>query len=199
MGRLLNELLVLARADAGHEQLTRERLYLDELVNDVLGAMAPLAEARQVRLAGEVAGPLLVEGDQTRLTQLIVNLVENAIKYTAAGGQVSVTVERQASRAVIRVADTGIGIPAEHLPHVFERFYRVDTSRSRSEGGEGLGLAICWWVAQAHGGSIQVHSTPGKGSTFTVFLPASLQESQQARRPNAPPRPALSEQTAAAR
>ncbi|MGH2365053.1 MAG: sensor histidine kinase [Chloroflexota bacterium] len=173
MGHLLSELLVLARADAGHEQLTRELLALHELVSDVAGAMLPLAESRQVGLEVAAADPLFVQGDQTRLTQLVVNLVDNALKYTAPGGRVQVCVKRQGGWAVAQIADTGVGIAPEHLPHLFERFYRVDRSRSRQDGGEGLGLAISLWIAQAHGGTIQVQSTLHQGSTFTVTLPAS--------------------------
>jgi len=197
MGRLLNQLLTLARADAGHEQLTMERLALDELVKDVVGAMAPLADSRQVRLESRVAGPITVDGDQTRLTQLLVNLLDNALKYTPAGGLVTVAVERQGPAALISIRDTGIGIPPEHLPHVFERFYRADASRSRTEGGEGLGLAIGLWIAQAHGGAITVDSTTGQGSTFIVTIPAHGQRATDAVKP--PSRtaagPRLAEQT----
>jgi signal transduction histidine kinase len=104
------------------------------------------------------------------LTQLALNVVENAIKYSP-GGRVEVGLSRAGGSARLVVSDTGIGIPAEHLPHLFERFYRVDKARSRAEGGSGLGLAICAWIAGAHGGAIQVESVPGGGSVFTVLLP----------------------------
>ena len=112
-----------------------------------------------------------VWGDQTRLTQLVINLIDNALRYTPSGGKATVSVARVAASATLRVEDTGVGIDGEHLPHVFERFYRADPSRARGEGGAGLGLAISRWIAQAHGGDIAVESSLGQGSAFTVHLP----------------------------
>jgi len=105
--------------------------------------------------------------------QLLINLVDNAIRYTAPGGRVTVGWTLNHGRVTLRVQDTGIGIAAEHIPHLFDRFYRVNPARERSKGGVGLGLAICRWIAEAHGGSIRIDSAPGKGSTFTVSLPVS--------------------------
>jgi signal transduction histidine kinase len=126
-----------------------------------------------VRLAEHAA----VDADQTRLTQLLVNLVDNALKYTPAGGSVMVVVDRVDGDAILQVADTGVGIAASHLPRIFERFYRVDASRARSmastDGGAGLGLAICRWIVEAHGGTIEVESKVGKGTTFNVRLPTT--------------------------
>ncbi len=174
MARLLDDLLALARADAGQERFELEPLALQDLRDDVLAAMAPLAQARGVALqrgADEPLEPISVEGDQTRLTQLLVNLIDNGLRHTPAGGAVTVSVRRDDGRAVLKVADTGVGIPPEHLPRIFERFYRVDAARSRADGGAGLGLAICQWIARAHGGEITVESWPGRGTTFTVCLP----------------------------
>jgi heavy metal sensor kinase len=172
LNQLLSDLLTLARADAGQETLAREPLALDALADDVVAAMTPLAQTRGVRLerSGDRA-TVRVLGDQTRLTQLLVNLIDNGLKYTPAGGTVTVAVGREGGQAVVRVVDTGVGIAAEHLPHLFERFYRVDKARSRAEGGAGLGLSICQWIARAHGGEITVASQPGQGTTFTVQLP----------------------------
>ncbi|MHB8618944.1 MAG: sensor histidine kinase [Chloroflexota bacterium] len=171
MEHLLSELLVLARADAGHEQITREPLHLADLLDDVISTMLPLACSRGVSLrAGDVAA-VTAEGDQTRLTQLLVNLIDNGLKYTSAGGSVTVSIGREGDWAAIRVADTGVGIAPEHLPRLFERFYRADKARSRAEGGDGLGLAISQWIAQAHGGRISVESEPRQGSIFTLRLP----------------------------
>ena len=174
MARLLGELLTLARADDGQEVLVREPVALADLVGDTLAALAPLAEERGVALATGALAPCTVLGDQTRLAQLLINLVENALKYTPAGGRVTVSLARSGDAATIAVADTGIGIPPEHLPRLFERFYRVDGARSREEGGTGLGLAIAAWIARAHGGGIAVTSTVGEGSTFSVCLPLFL-------------------------
>lgn len=104
------------------------------------------------------------------MTQLLANLVDNAIKYTPEG-EVVVSLERRGRQALLQVQDTGVGIPAEHLAHIFERFYRVDKARSRAEGGFGLGLAICDWIVRAHNGKIEVESAVGRGTTFKVWLP----------------------------
>jgi len=117
-----------------------------------------------------------VHGDPVWLTQLLFNLLDNALRHTPGGGKIALTLESapagEPDGAIIRINDTGEGIAPEHLPHLFERFYRTDAGRARSTGGAGLGLAICDWVAQAHGGSISVASTLGAGTTFTVWLPA---------------------------
>ncbi len=184
MRRLLSDLLTLARADAGQEALPREPLALDLLADDVVATMSPLARSRGVRLergSGE-SGPIMVAADQTRLTELAVNLVDNALKYTPAGGSVTVSASGERDQAILRVTDTGIGIAAEHLPHLFERFYRIDKARARDEGGSGLGLALCDWIARAHGGSIAVTSQPSEGTTLTVRLPLLPQRPPKRRR-----------------
>jgi heavy metal sensor kinase len=168
---LVRELLTLARVDAGQELLALESVSLDELADGVVETLAPLAEQRGVALSSETDEQVDIVGDQTRLTQLFVNLVDNALKYTPAGGEVTLSIRRDGASALIEVRDTGRGIPERDVPHVFERFYRVDSGRARSEGGTGLGLAICEWIARAHGGEITVLSAEGKGSTFTVRLP----------------------------
>jgi heavy metal sensor kinase len=177
MGQLLGELLTLARADAGQQLVARERLDLGELVHAVVSTMQPLAAQRGVELTEVDGDSVVVDGDQTRLSQLLLNLVDNGLRYTPAGGAVRVEVARDGALAVVRVADTGVGIGSEHLPHVFERFYRADPSRARADGGAGLGLAICRWIAEAHGGRITVESQPGRGSTFTVTLPLAAPQS----------------------
>jgi heavy metal sensor kinase len=173
MSRLLNDLLLLARADAGREPLTLEPLALNDIVPDIVAGMLPLAEARGVQLNCLGKQSITVEADQTKLTQLVVNLMDNALKFTPAGGSISVVLRRRDPWAEIEVSDTGMGIPAQHRAHVFERFYRVDEARSRAEGGTGLGLTICRWIAKAHGGDISIESREGEGSKFTVRLPAS--------------------------
>lgn len=170
MGRLVADLLVLARADAG-QPVAHQRVALDSLLLDVYRQTRTLA--LDVRLAIGELEQVEVEGDADRLKQLLLNLVDNAVRATPAGGTVTLEVARQGQAAVLRVRDTGVGIPAEHLPRIFERFYRVDLPRSRATGGTGLGLAICRWIAEAHGGRISVESREGQGSTFTVLLPAA--------------------------
>jgi len=173
MADLVDSLLTLARADEGRFDLYREPVELTPLTNEVV---------ETARLLGEDAGLVIlaphienaeVLGDLTRLRQLFLNLVTNAIKYTPRGGTVEITVHRDESVVRVAVRDTGIGIAAADLPYVFERFWRADRVRSRASerGGFGLGLAISHWIAQAHGGALDVQSRLGRGSTFTVTLP----------------------------
>jgi heavy metal sensor kinase len=168
MARLINDLLLLAQADAG-VQLRHELVEVDDLLLDVYRQGQALADGVNVQLIASDHG--LVAGDPDRLKQLLLNLVDNAIKYTPKGGQVSLRLTREPGWVRIDVSDTGIGIPAEDLPHIFERFYRVDKARSRKNGGTGLGLSIARWIADAHGGYIDVESGVGEGTTFTVWLP----------------------------
>jgi heavy metal sensor kinase len=185
MARLLSGLLTLARADGGREALTMEPLALDVLAEEVVASMAPLAQTRSVHLERSSTDwqPAMVSGDQTRLMELTVNLIDNGLKYTPEGGTVTVSVGQERDEAVLRVSDTGIGIASKDLPHLFERFYRVDQARARSDGGFGLGLALSQWIVETHGGSITVASQPGAGSTFTVRLPL-LRERRRASRPS---------------
>jgi heavy metal sensor kinase len=171
MTQLVSELLTLARADAGQQLLTREDLDLGDLASSVVQSMQPLAAQRGVELTEQLQPNAFVSGDQTRLTQLLINLVDNALRYTPSGGRVSVVVTEQDGWVNLRVADTGVGIAAEHVPHLFERFYRADPARARSDGGAGLGLAIAQWITHAHGGQISVDSELGRGTTFSVRLP----------------------------
>lgn len=131
----------------------------------------PLADAKGISVKLQGPGRLTLMGDQDQLIRLFLNLLDNAVKYTPQGGEVSVTIARDGTNAAIAVKDTGPGIGPEHIPHIFERFYRVDKARSRSEGGSGLGLAIAKHIVQLHGGSIKVESELGRGSTFIVELP----------------------------
>lgn len=173
LGRLVGQMLTLARADAGQVQLSLDEVPLDELAEEVGRGMRLLADQRGVSLQVEAEGPLRLRGDSGRLRELMTILLDNAIKYTDPGGRVRLEVRRgPGSRATLRVTDTGRGIPAEELPRIFDRFYRVDKARSREQGGTGLGLAIARWIAEAHGGSIRAESVPGVGSAFTVELPA---------------------------
>ena len=166
---LVNGLLLLARADAGEVDLKREPVDLPALVTDVVEMYEPLAEERGISLSAHASSLVSILGDASRLRQLVTNLVDNAIKFTGSGGSVTLRVERDEARAKLIVADSGDGIPQSHLPHVFERFYQA--SSARSSGGSGLGLSICRWIVEAHGGDVEVESHPGSGTTFTVTLP----------------------------
>jgi len=167
MRRMVNDLLLLAQADAGLK-LYLQPVELDTLLLDVYRQAQVMNGSVTVRLGAEDVA--LVLGDADRLRQLLLNLVVNALKYTPAGGEVVLGMRRSDGWAQISVQDTGVGIAPEDLPHIFERFYRADPSRGRS-GGSGLGLAIALWIAQAHGGRIEVESGLGKGSTFILWLP----------------------------
>ena len=171
MTRLVADLLLLAQSDAGATTLKREMVELDTLLLDVYRQARLMVngrgEALKVTLGAE--DQALVEGDLDRLKQLLLNLVENAIKYTPSG-EVKLSMLKQSGEVGVSVSDTGMGIPPADLPHIFERFYRVDKARSREQGGTGLGLSIAQWIAQAHGGRIEARSEVGKGTTFTVWL-----------------------------
>jgi two-component system heavy metal sensor histidine kinase CusS len=170
MSRLTDQLLALSRRDAGVEQLHAVPLDLHFVVAGVVDAMRPLAEAKGVVLRMYGAAPLQVAGDEGRLRQVFINLLDNALKFTSQGGKVTVRLEQRNGYSVVFVEDTGMGIAAEHLPRVFDRFYRVEKARSRSEGGTGLGLSIARSIVTAHGGSIDLASAPGQGTTCTVTL-----------------------------
>jgi heavy metal sensor kinase len=175
--RLTEQLLTLAREDAGVAPQVREPVDLVALVRGVVDTMRPLAESKGVGLDAETDGPVEVRGDGARLRQVVYNVVDNAIKYTPGGGEVVVAAVRRAGEAIVAVRDTGVGIPAEHLPHVFDRFYRVDRARSREQGGTGLGLSIARSIVLAHRGRISLDSTPGRGTLCTVSLPGDGNES----------------------
>ena len=168
MGRLVGDLLMLARADEEAVRFAHAEIQLDDIARLVERDMAALAADRGISMAVQ-ATPVTLRGDAERLRQLAVILVDNALKYTPSGGRVVLTCRSEGRRAFLSVQDTGAGIAPEALPHVFERFYRADESRTRS--GAGLGLSIAQWIAEAHGGRIAVESTIGRGSTFTVTLP----------------------------
>jgi signal transduction histidine kinase len=172
MARLVSDLLTLARADEGRAELTPERFDLAALAAEVARDMEPLADSRGLTLRTRFS-PANIRGDSQRLRQLATILVDNALKYTPAGGTVSVSCAPAGRNVEMSVADTGPGIAAAEHARVFDRFYRVDKSRSRAEGGSGLGLAIARWIAEAHGGRITLQSRPGAGSTFTLRIPAS--------------------------
>jgi two-component system OmpR family sensor kinase len=172
MRRLVNDLLLLAQADAGLK-LNLEPVELDTLLLDVYRQTSVMAGGVALRLGAE--DQAMVQGDADRLRQLLLNLVVNALKYTPAGGEVTLGMRRSDGWARVAVSDTGVGIAPDDLAHIFDRFYRADPSRARS-GGFGLGLPIAQWIAHAHGGRIEATSELGKGSTFTVWLPETSTE-----------------------
>ncbi|HET6319481.1 MAG TPA: ATP-binding protein [Chloroflexota bacterium] len=172
MERLAADLLTLARSDRGELELMVAPLELSDLANDVVRRTVPLAQAAEVQLSMQACDrSAIVEADPDRLQQVLLILLDNAIKHTPPGGRVDVRVERDGSCGLLRVADTGSGIAAEHLPRIFDRFYRIDGARTWSGGGTGLGLAIAKMLVDAHNGELSVSSTHGVGTTVTVRLP----------------------------
>jgi histidine kinase len=171
--RLVQDLEALSRAEAGQLLLEREPLDPGSFVEEAVARLRPQYEEKGVGLEVRMASPLpRVSADKWRMTQVMMNLLGNALQYTPQGGQVTVTAEQDQEQFVVRVADNGIGIAAEQLAHVFERFYRVDKSRSRAGGGSGIGLTIARYLVEAHGGRIWAQSEGvGKGSVFAFTLP----------------------------
>lgn len=177
--RMVGDLLLLAQAESGKLPLDIHLVELDTLLLEVLNEMSVLAREKLLLRLGEI-DQVLVCGDQDRLKQVLVNLVGNAINYTPSGGVVTLGLGKVEDQARLTIQDTGPGIPSEDLPHVFERFYRGEKSRTRSRDGKGfgLGLSIAYWIIRNHGGSIEVESTMGEGSTFSVLLPLAKDDCQ---------------------
>jgi heavy metal sensor kinase len=171
MSRIVENLLAISHLDAGEVKMKKVPLDLGELAKFTADEMRLLAEEKSVMLHSDVRTGIFVQGDRSRLQQVIVNLIDNAIKYTQKGGEVSVSVRRNANAGILEVFDNGAGIPAHALPHVFERFYRADKARSRASGGAGLGLSIAKAICTAHGAEITVFSQEGQGSRFRIVLP----------------------------
>ena len=166
---MLNTLMDISEAESGTMQLRRERVPLDEVVSRAVDLYRDVAEARGVALTADAPGGVVVVADRTRLEQVAANLLDNAVKYTPAGGRVDVEVRGANGLALLRVRDTGPGIPADEVPRIFDRLFRGDTRRT--ERGLGLGLSLVKAIVEAHGGTVEVSSEPGRGSVFTVALP----------------------------
>lgn len=173
LSRIVSDLLTLVNIDSGGMKLNAADLDLNALMLEQVKRLAPLARENGIELDCSAKETLEVYGDSLKLQQVIYNVIDNAIKYTPRGGEVHASLSRAGKRAIIRVADTGIGIPADDLPHIFDRFYRVDKARSRATGGTGLGLSIVKQIVQLHGGTIVASSEEGHGTTFVIELPLS--------------------------
>ena len=166
---MLNTLMDISEAESGTLQLRREPVTLADVVARAVDLYRDVAEAKGVALSADAPPDIVVVADRTRLEQVAANLIDNALKYTPPGGRVDVEVRRAADAAILRVRDTGAGIPPDELPRIFDRLFRGDTSRA--ERGLGLGLSLVKAIVEAHGGTVDVVSEPGQGSTFTVTLP----------------------------
>jgi signal transduction histidine kinase len=168
---ITSDLLTLVRADSGELKLRRESFRLGEAVVDVARKLEPLANDRDLAMETSIANDIIIFADKGKISQVVYNLLENAIKYTPSGGSIDLTLKRGVKSAVLTVKDTGIGIPSGDTEKVFERFYRVDKARARATGGSGLGLSIVKQIVMLHDGDVSVKSQEGQGSTFTVTLP----------------------------
>ena len=169
---LINDLLMMTRIEAYMEHsLSMQRRSISDITRRAVRFIRPIAERKDITIYYQEKEPVYAECDETRIHQAILNLVENAVKYTGAGGEVFVHVFYRNASAVVAVRDTGEGIGAEHLDHIFDRFYRVDKARSRETGGNGLGLHIVQRIALLHSGNIEVSSKIGTGSIFRLVLP----------------------------
>jgi signal transduction histidine kinase len=176
LSMLVDRLLTLSRADSGEAMLARDRVDLAELAEDVTTQLEVLAEEKQQSLTVEAGGLSICMGDRMVLRQALLNLVDNAIKYSPAGGRIAVKVSTSHDgKAILDVTDTGPGIPAEMRPRVFDRFYRADRSRSRENGGgTGLGLSIARWAVEVNGGQLTLETSDGPGATFRITLPSTV-------------------------
>src|SRR5215210_1151331 len=174
LSQLITDLLDLTRLESEDRVENPVPVDVRSVLMTVLARMRRVARRKNITLQWKRFGraaQYIVPGDETQLTSMFTNLVDNAVKYTPPGGRVEVTGGSEDSEITIRISDTGIGIPEGKIPRIFERFYRVDKARTKATGGTGLGLSIVRHVAQNHGGRVTVRSTPGEGSTFTVYLP----------------------------
>jgi signal transduction histidine kinase len=170
---IIDDLSDLAAADAGDLRLHREAIYVRDVLTHVCESQRGAAEKAQVTLTADLRGDPVADADPVRLRQTVGNLLSNAIRYTPAGGTVTLSAAASGGELTIAVQDTGIGIAADDLPRIFDRFWRADSSRTRATGGSGLGLPIARKLAEAHGGTLSAASRPGAGTTMTLRLPLS--------------------------
>ncbi len=171
LSSVVSDLLTLVHIDSHKLKLHREMMVFADTVRESVSRLSPLAKKRKQEISMDLADECEMFADPGKLAQVCYNIIENAIKYTPEGGKITINLYKSGRDAVLEVSDTGIGIPASALPHVFDRFYRVDKSRGRETGGTGLGLSIVQQIVRLHAGSVTVQSTLGKGTTFTVQLP----------------------------
>jgi heavy metal sensor kinase len=175
LAEIVEGLLALSRLDTGEGKSEWMRFDLAELAVTTADQMSLLAEDKSITVVSDAPSPVMIEGDRPRLKQVVVNLLDNAIKYTPNGGRITLKITQEDGYALLDVADEGVGIPAEALPHVFKRFFRVDGSRSRDRGGAGLGLSIVKSICDAHGARVEVSSVPGRGSHFRIRQPLAVE------------------------
>jgi two-component system, OmpR family, heavy metal sensor histidine kinase CusS len=185
--RLAEQLLFLCREDAGLVPPVMKEIRLDDLVRESAEHMGVVARSKGLTLESDALRSCPVRGDADQIRRLVFNLLDNAIKFTPAGGTIRVGLERSDGHTLLTFADTGVGIPAEHIPHVFDRFYRVDPARGQEAEGTGLGLAICRSIAEAHGGEVRIESAVGRGTRVTLVMPTQAKVTDPEGRVEMPP------------
>jgi heavy metal sensor kinase len=178
LSRMINQLLMLASAESGDVEIAREPVQISALVESLAEQLEPVASSKHVHLTCHCEPDVEVIGDTGWLERIVLNLVDNAIKFTRSGGRVNVRVSHDKSNAILEVEDNGIGIIPESISRVFERFYRADGARSNRADGAGLGLSLVKWAVDQHHGSVHIESAPGQGTRFTVHLPLALEHSK---------------------
>ena len=169
---MIEQMLTLTRAQEGRYPVMMEKISLSDVLEGVQTVIEPIAAQKEIAVHFECDGNIELTADQSLITQMLLNLIENAVKYGRTGGDIRVRIQRQENNAQIIVSDNGIGISEENLPHIFDRFFRADTARDRS--GTGLGLSIVQWIVALHSGNIQAESTLSVGTKFTIILPIKL-------------------------
>ncbi|MEJ2739354.1 MAG: ATP-binding protein [Dehalococcoidia bacterium] len=174
MAATVDQLLSLARSDAAVEQLSPDEVNLADLLRSLISDVSVLCQDKGLSLEPDMNNDVIITGDKGKLKRLFLNIMDNAIRYTPRGGTILVSLSCEGQTALVTIRDSGTGIPEEHIPYIFDRFYRIDKARSRAEGGSGLGLSISRQIVEAHGGEISVKSQIGKGSTFTIKLPLNI-------------------------
>jgi signal transduction histidine kinase len=177
MTRIVDELLFLSRADMGEVKMERLPVKLESLLEDIHRQASLLGQESNVQVILGLVMPAVVFGDELRLRELFLNLVDNAVKYSRPGGTVEISLTTHLNQVKLVITDQGIGISPEDQKRIFDRFYRTDDARAHTKKGTGLGLAICAWIVESHHGRIEVQSGPNKGSTFTVTLPLATSPS----------------------
>ena len=171
--RMINQLLTLARAESGDVAIAREPVNISSMAQSIAEQLEPVAASKDVRLSWNCDGNVTLQGDASWIERVVLNLIDNAIKFTRPGGHVGINVSTNGADAIFEVADEGIGIPPEAVPHIFERFYRADPSRANRADGAGLGLSLVKWAVDQHHGTIHVESVPENGTRFVVKIPLS--------------------------
>lgn len=180
MSFLIEDLLLLSKSDLGEIPLRMEKLDLTGLLMELHHQSRLLAAPKEISVDFDCPeDQIVVEADSLRLRQVLLNLLTNAVKYTPHGGRINIGLKQEQDKASIEIKDTGIGMEAEHIPHIFDRFYRIGKTSNRNDGGSGLGLAIAKWIVDAHRGTIKVTSIPGQGSCFEVTIPCNTKQQKQ--------------------